>query len=126
MSNILVPKIGEMMYESAAYGRLGCSVVEISGLSNTTADNLKKLVSSGISLCVTGCNQEKEYKALEEAGFIPLVDYKNYNCGHVGNRCRLWMAIKKDNLVNILPSNNNNNRKMKKAIKKAKKKAKNK
>jgi hypothetical protein len=92
------------MYESSGAGQMGCSVNEISGLGSPNAAKLKELIGKGITLCVTSSWEKSAHTALEEAGFIKLVDYPNYASFHNGNRCILWMATKKNHKsVVILP-----------------------
>jgi len=84
---------------------MGCSVSELSGLSAPSVKDLRALKSKGVTLCVTS-NQKEACKALEEAGYILLAEYKNYDQGHTGNTCKLWAAFSERNeTVTLLPRN---------------------
>lgn len=84
---------------------MGCSVSELSGFHYAiSADQLNSLAYDALTLCVTSVEQAASHVALEKAGFIRLVRYKNYASGHVGEECTLWGRVNPKNKAEFLPS----------------------
>lgn len=90
------------MYVTSAYGKMGCSVNEVSNLVVPTVQELRKVKHAGLNLCVTSWYQKKAEKVLKEAGWIVLIKYKNYHI-HNGSECKLWGAVRKKNEAVIAP-----------------------
>jgi hypothetical protein len=86
------------MYVSAASSpKMSCSVQELSVGHQPTADELRKFAEfKGVTICVTSDHhQPVATKALKEAGFIPLISYRNYASGHrEGSYCTLWASAR--------------------------------
>jgi hypothetical protein len=91
------------MYVRTAASSMGCSVSELIGLSTPTVDELERSKSDGVTLCVTNSGQTQAEAELKKAGYILVAEYKNYNAGHTGNKCKLWAAFKDKSEAKILP-----------------------